>query len=434
VSTNVVGDVLVISSRPAPDGSLGTKVRFARKAAPDAYGPVRAPINSLLYTAEEYLFDYLAAPSVSAASNDTNSTCSSEFVSLRDVGLAWFNYFWSWRSCTYQAELDGSRKRFSLGETLVVFVFVLAVLSLIAASLMQGQLLVNIALSSIMIGPMLAIFFLIAAYDYSYNCVPALPLGLGDDTMYVLLYTIVPKCLAGASVVNEPSYDNTRCFSCERWAAGEWSIPNFAEPGTKFGFIDIRYNIAFLLRALWPSAYDALRPGATLLDTPFLGTVLASAFVQDPLDAYATFSRETVTDREFAQYWHGATWITLPGNFIIVLVAIFIYYKLLWPLTVQTLSFLYGVFVLVFPLVFISLVGLYVLGSFGVAQTVAGAEQQQLKNYKKNKKDKKRTAMNNVDVATDPADQNDGTDTEMKDFYLGRLLVRGRADSGDVLF
>jgi len=368
VSNSSTGGVVTLSIASGR-GSAGLVVHY-NGTRRGSHGPINGPVQAIADAASEHLYNLFMNSSTSQSSGLVSSTAEisqGPFDTLQEVALAWFEYFWSWRACSYQSELDGSRKRFSIGESLIGFLLVFIVIAIVLSAILPAQLFVAVFGAILMAGLTVVLLFLILTYDYSYNCFPALPLGLADDAMYALVFSIWSKCLVGASVVNELSYDNRTCFSCTHWSSGWFSIPNFATPfdeGGLFGFEDLRYNLAFLLRTLLPGIYDAITPGSSLLTAPVIGPLISLDFFQVPLAAYANFSAETSTDRYFAQIWHGATWITGVPNIGIAIVAIYLYFKLLWPVTLLTLNFLRTIAILLLPLLNIVLTGIYMLSTY----------------------------------------------------------------------
>jgi hypothetical protein len=347
-----------------------------------ASSPVHGPIRTFLVGAGHDALAWLEPTAKTAAAANTLSAASTTvdqgpFTSFGQVALAWFNYFLSFILCPYPA-LFLNTKRFSTFEALLIGVAVFLVLFSVAQALFQGQVIVTFVGSATLTFAIMMCSWLILTYEYGFFCYvfnmpPALPVGLADDVMYMLGYTVAPKCSIFYGVVNEDYYDNTTCYACANWRAGLFTVPNFYlsfEEGGRFGFSDIRYNLAFILRAGFPNAYAALRPGGAAYDLPVIGALLSAGFFQTPLAAYAGFDPETVPDTPFAQFWQGATWVTGIANLLLITSILYLVYKLFGTIILQTLAFIFAVLLILMPLILFIFTGFYVIASFGLVDSL----------------------------------------------------------------
>jgi len=145
----------------------------------------------------------------------------------------------------------------------------------------------------------------------------------------------------------------------------------------------IRINIAFFLAAKFPVLYHALRPGGFIYNIPGMALVLGASFIQGPLAKFASWDNTQVSALLYAQTWFGmslssvgllsleckaillgATWATLLPNAVIAAFFGVFFFRLLWPLIVQALGFLFSVFLILLPLVLFLLTGIYTIASF----------------------------------------------------------------------
>lgn len=270
-------------------------------------GMVRAGAASLLN-----LTALTADAEVAAATVDTNT-------SLR--GWAEFAYT-TIRSCSYRSELDGSMKRFSLGEAALIVAAAAGVVSLLVAVPLLGT---GVAAASTVAGTVsLAVVLgtLVVAYDWSYRCVPALPYQLADDAIALLTRTLWPAAdwffaIPKAADDGSDPYTNTQAPICLHYMGPE---PTFVSAwcSEELGFADLGYNLMFVLRQTWPDALDWFNTTTI----PIVADV--AAFVRDLgyLDAFADVD---MTDPvAFANYWKCATVYTALPNLLIALAYLYL--------------------------------------------------------------------------------------------------------------
>jgi hypothetical protein len=248
----------------------------------------------------------------------------------------------------------------------------------IGIALFRGQLVLTGLVAGTVTTLLIFGFWLLLTYDYGLLCLvnapPALPVGFGDDGLYLLAFNLFPKCSLLYGVVNEAYYSNSNCYPCANWEAGMFTVPNFYQSfanGGRFGFSDLRYNIAFILRAAFPTLYWSLRPGGTFYNFPILGALLRSSFFQTPLAAYEAFDPETVPPTAYRQFWQGGTWVTLPANFFLLAGILYLVTRLFGPFIVQTLALILAMILLILPLLLFIFAGMFSVMSFGMVDDLA---------------------------------------------------------------
>ena len=321
---------------------------------------ISAPFEVALRDGARQLGAYLADERNFAAAVETASV-PPVIETWRELVLAWVDFLLGFVLCPFNA-LSLNAKRFSLGETLVVGGLALFVFFAALQFWFSDQPLVVLSVAALLTAAALFVGWVTITYEYGVFCAPALPTGLADDAIYLLAFTLLPKCSALYGIVDESYYDGGTCYACANWQAGIFTVPNFFTSfanGGRFGFSDLRYNVAFILRAGFPDVYAALRPGGYLYTAPVLGALVSSAFVQTPLAAYAGFERATATDVAFAQFWQGATWVTGVANLVVVASAAYLFLAVFFPFIVQSVAFVLGILLLLPPLL------LFVFGGVG---------------------------------------------------------------------
>jgi hypothetical protein len=344
--------------------------------------PLHAPMHAFVLAAGTSSWEWLLASGKDAAEQPsvTASTAVPDpgpFTSLGQVLRAWFNYVLSFFLCPYPS-LFLNGKRFSLGETLVLGAGIFFILWCIGIALFRGQLVLTGLVAGTVTTLLIFGFWLLLTYDYGLLCLvnapPALPVGFGDDGLYLLAFNLFPKCSLLYGVVNEAYYSNSNCYPCANWEAGMFTVPNFYQSfanGGRFGFSDLRYNIAFILRAAFPTLYWSLRPGGTFYNFPILGALLRSSFFQTPLAAYEAFDPETVPPTAYRQFWQGGTWVTLPANFFLLAGILYLVTRLFGPFIVQTLALILAMILLILPLLLFIFAGMFSVMSFGMVDDLA---------------------------------------------------------------
>ncbi len=376
VSGAAIGSAPVHASTLPPRDLMQRLIARSKYVKAQDLGPIHQPVHDLLeiFWKEGISWANATRAEMEAA---TITVGAGPFTTLQEVITAWVNYFLSFFLCPWQ-ELSFNGKRFSLGYVLIYGIIVFFLLACVGQAIAPGNLLVVIFFSSGMAITIVLLTWIVVAYQYGYLCFPALPLGVGDDFMYFLVYSLLSKCGIWFSVVNEPYYSNSNCYPCANWRAGWFTVPNFHTSfaaGGRFGFSDIRYNIAFILRAHYPTIYYALRPGGAAFNIPGVGMLLGSPFFQTPLAAYAWFEPTQVTATQYRQYWQGATWVTGIPNLLVATAALYLFFKLFWPFIAQTLAFLFAVFLVVLPLILFFFTGVYMIASFDMDDPMVPSQQ-----------------------------------------------------------
>ena len=236
-------------------------------------------------------------------SSSSSSTSSTSTTTLFDLGYAWFHFFfYSAISCDYSSELDGSTKRHSVGEVVFGVLIVSLALALLVSYLLPAPWLVLLGGTGTLFGMLLLLLGWWAIYDWSILCLPAAPLGFGDDALYFVSFTLLTRCMGGG-FVDQAEYNNSNCAACSNWQDNVWTVPDFAAPpdsGAKFGFEDLSYNIIFTLRWLWPSALTYLRTTGTTL--PIIGGILSSDLVQARIERFGNLDLSQATTVAYSQF------------------------------------------------------------------------------------------------------------------------------------
>jgi hypothetical protein len=356
--------------------------------------PIHAPMREFGLVVGRALLGWLTGAGVASPSPSKVGQASvvpippGPYTTLREVLTAWFDYVLSFILCPYP-QLFENAKRFSLGESLILYAGLFVILACVSLALFPGQLALSLALSSLLTTGLLLAFWIALTYDYGLLCFvnipPALPVSFWDDLFYMFAYSIFPKCSIFYGVVSEDYYSNANCYPCASWKGENgFTVPNYyqsAASGGQFGFSDLRYNLAFILRAGFPTLYDALRPGGALYNFPILGMLLRGSFIQGPLATYQNFDPDTVSPRDFRTFWQGGTWVTLPANFFLAAGIAYLVWRLLGPFILQTLAFLFAVMLLIIPLALFCIAGVYSLLSFGMIDDLVGPSGGAIDQY-----------------------------------------------------
>ena len=346
------------------------------------------------------------------------------YNSLSEVLMAWFDFIWGLRTCNYYEELNGAGKRFALAQTLVGGLLALSVLNIVVFVITKGNILFTL-LSTLGGGFFLFITWLVLTYNYSYRCFYALPVGLGDDAIYMVAYNLFPRCLIGYGVVDQTFYDNSNCHQCSNWQSGMFTVPNFAKSfasGGHFGFADFRYNVAFWLRAAFPSIYDDLKPGSVISQLlPGINEVLEISFIREPLDAYADWDPDTVTPTDFRQFWQGSTWVTGISNYFIACAVLLAVFSILYPFIMQTLRIMIAIIAIIAPLILFIVAGVFMLSGFElpvmpIVQDETPEERKEKHHEEEEKRERRK--KNSKPVTVDQEDNDAMFDALMGDYQM----------------
>jgi hypothetical protein len=175
--------------------------------------------------------------------------------------LDWFN------SCDYRDEFDSSRQHASLGETIFAILRVFLGASFIVG-LFPFDLGIVTGIISTGYATILAYATLSLTYNWSFRCFPSLPWMLANDIIYLWRFVIFPPCdiFFSGSILGQ--YDKSNCYQCD--AVKDFKMAHYIRDA---GFGDIRANLVFSLREMFPSSLDGLTaiPVLGMLFTLILG-------------------------------------------------------------------------------------------------------------------------------------------------------------------
>jgi hypothetical protein len=374
------------------------KARVMAKLTADHAGPIVGPVMQMLQASMALGLAVTNSTSMTDAMDkvmtagitrvaDVSVASVGPFTTWTQVLQAWLDYIISQILCPWQ-ELYFNAKRFSLGYTLIFGLFAFFLIACVSEAVSHGNLLMVLMFSATVVGLTLLVTWLLITYQYGLLCFPALPLGVGDDFMYLLGYSLLPKCLIFFGVTNAPYYSNNNCYACSHWTGGWFPIPNYWLPlslGGLYGFSDLRYNIAFILKAGFPTLWTALRPGGSIYTLRGLTAILSLSFFQEPLGRFAGFDPATATETQYRTYWLGATFVTFIPNLIILTAFVYLILRLFGPVFWQFLNFLLALFALLLPLILFLLTGLYMIGSYDSIDPMNPATQRLLQTHNTNK-------------------------------------------------
>jgi hypothetical protein len=174
-----------------------------------------------------------------------------------DISSEFGEFFIDWFVlCDWLTGYDyrGIHKRFSFGETVLMFGSVWVGLSVFFYLTIQFSLFSVLAYMGLSVLVTFS-FFRSISNNFSFLCLPGLDAELANDSMYFLVYTLMSKCSwFFAFLIKNEEYDNDTCAACDN--AGGWDILNCV---TERGFGDIFANLAFMLQYHWPEALQWVR-------------------------------------------------------------------------------------------------------------------------------------------------------------------------------
>jgi hypothetical protein len=236
----------------------------------------------------------------------------------------------------------GIRKRFSFGETVVMFLTAWVVLSVVFIATVKYSFLSLLAYVGVSFIFILS-FFRSISNNFSFLCLPGLDAMLADDAFYFLVYSLMSKCSWFlAFLILDESYDNTTCYACE--SASGWNILNCV---TDRGFGDIFANIIFMAQAYYPQSLEWIRDSTI----PPVAMFYQIPYINQRINAFATVD---LSDRANYRQYMGCNYIiTLFWNsFFLVAFAYLLTY--VWPAfaaplaaSLLILNFLYRFYVMV---------------------------------------------------------------------------------------
>lgn len=184
-------------------------------------------------------------------------------------------------SCNWDTweELTGVNKRFSIGETGILFVltvlFATVSLTIIFPSLGSAifALVSTSTLAFVVLGG-----YLVVTYGWSYGCGFALPFDLGNDLFNFTAYILAPKCEWFLSSLINEEYTTENCYSCSQAQSF-----TFANCVSDVGFTTFIDNVVFMFQYYWPESIAWLRTA------PFPFTLLFSIpYFESTLNKWAT--------------------------------------------------------------------------------------------------------------------------------------------------
>lgn len=248
------------------------------------------------------------------------------------TAFATAEFFLDWfYTCDWLVGNDvlGTVYRFSIGETILIFVAVYVVFSAIFLATIQFNVLNLLIFTAVGMVVTLSLFLSIAQ-NFGYACYPALPAVLADAVLYFIFYSLLPKCMwFWAFLIKNAEYTNLTCFFCD--TASQWEILNCA---TDIGFVDIFSNIIFMLQFYLPSSLEFIRT------TPILpiSLIYQIPFVNQRINAYANLDMSN--PQTYAQYMGCNYIVTLLSNFYIAILLAYLL-SIIFPLISVLLIFLF---------------------------------------------------------------------------------------------
>jgi hypothetical protein len=171
-------------------------------------------------------------------------------------------------------ELTGVNKRFALGQTLVISVCTVFLLSLGISAVFPSYIGTIFSLVFTSTTAMLLLGgYLVLTYGWSYGCGFALPFDLGNDLFNFTVYILAPKCEVWLSSLINEEYTNDNCYSCSQ--ANSYTYANCKND---LGFQWFWDNVVFIFQYYWPESIAWLRtapfPLTLLFNIPYFEQTL----------------------------------------------------------------------------------------------------------------------------------------------------------------
>ncbi len=304
---------IVTTFNTATSDSVGVTLR--KRALSPASAGSRGSLNREFATLVRQAIGKLDLPARLNASSAVSVAASDNLANASLRGWAEFAYG-TIRSCSYREEIDGSMKRFSIGEAALIVGAVAFVLSAIVAVPLLGTGTATAGAVFSVTGLAVVLGTLVVAYDWSYRCLPALPYQLGDDLVWFTTRTLWPRAdwfFSGvilASADGSDPYTAAAAPVCENYANGTFTAAWCTE---ELGFLDIGYNLVFILNQTWPAAIEFLDTTQIPILADLAGLVRDAGY----LDA---FIHVDMTDPvTFSNYWScAAVWTSIPNLLIAI--------------------------------------------------------------------------------------------------------------------
>ncbi len=253
----------------------------------DSFGvSTTVTINRLFETAAVKIIKGIYHPVFNVSSSTIHAAVST--ADARTVITQWFNYFYSWiRTCNFREELDGSMKRFSIGESVAIMTGVAGTLGIILGAIFPGQMLLLMGGAGSALGMGLLMGTLVVSYSWSFGCYTAFPQQMADDTMHFLTHTLFTRgpWLLGGIVTND-TFTNEQGVLCDNYAPTIEGGYEFADCINDVGFLDAGYNFGFALRTLAPDTLQWLNDTDTIL----INYIMHLDFVQERINAFPDYN------------------------------------------------------------------------------------------------------------------------------------------------
>lgn len=269
-----------------------------------------------------------------------------------NAGLFLINWF---IICDWDTGDDylGTKKRFSIGESMLMYLVGFYVTGFVLYMTVQVNLLDIITGTALSF--MIWLFsFLAITYNYGCLCWPGLPVMLMDDINYFLTYTLLAKCMWFWSFLVTTPYDNTNCYACS--SVETIQMANCVHDGH---FVDIFANLVFMLQYYEPSWLQWLRDTTTPL---FIFYQIP--FINMRVNAFANVN---FADPHAFAFNMGCNYIvTLPWD-----IMLFSFWLLLADMALPLITASLAALILLFEVVFYGLFLLYyILQSFFITITM----------------------------------------------------------------
>ena len=236
--------------------------------------------------------------------------------------VGWLEFLYtSIRICDFSSEIDGSHKRFSIGEAVLIVGAVAAGVTLLVALPLLGTgvatlgAMTGVATMAILLGTV------VVAYDWTFRCVPAFPYQLGDDNVDFFTRTVWPRAdwfyggIINAAPDGSDPYTAAMSVQCAAYQNGTltsgWCSGDL-------GFSDLGYVAVFIAGQIWPESLTYLRT----TNVPILADIAKIGLVAGYLDA---FENVNMTDPvQNSQHWSCATVYTAIPNAMVAFAYLYV--------------------------------------------------------------------------------------------------------------
>ncbi len=256
---------------------------------------------------------------------------------LFDAGASVFFFLIDWFIlCDWLVgdDYSGANKRFSIGETLCMYVFTTLLVTYVSTVAF------GVNLVSLITATSLSLFLFFATFLSLYSnwaalCAPGLPVILMDDTLYFLAYTALPKCSFFWGFQIKEQYTNENCYAPRLWEC--WHCRR------EIGFNTFVDNVVFVVQQHFPQAWEYVRDGASPLYMLY-----QIPWVNQRLDQ---FLHVDFDDPVTAATYYGCNWITtITFNFLNATYFLLVFYMTIFLLSEVGFAVLGWVVDWLFPL------------------------------------------------------------------------------------